>query len=58
MKTKKCNCCGKEYSKEEWDKLPYVGIQYSDEHEYLELRNCSCKDTMAIWLPHQKLEQK
>ncbi len=44
---RKCSC-GAVYSREEWDRLPYVGTQ-DDGVEVVLLRNCArCKSTMAV----------
>lgn len=52
MKT--CSC-GRRYSAPEWLALPAVGNQFYDDEtgrwHRLELRNCSCKSTMAIEWP-------
>jgi len=45
---KQCGC-GRQYDSGEWKLLPYVG-EIDDEVERLELRNCSCKSTLAIVL--------
>jgi hypothetical protein len=44
---KKCNCCGKVHDAQAWDALPLVGRQ-DDGVELLELRNCTCRSTIAI----------
>lgn len=46
---KRCNCCGREYSRDEWLSLPWVGLQPPDAPE-LELRNCGCRSTIAVEL--------
>ena len=59
MKTeiiKKCSC-GLEYTREEWDKLQYVG-EMADDVEALEMRLCSCKTTMSIPLRSYRYEVK
>lgn len=45
--------CGISYNKENWKKLPYVGIwRTSKDHlgpeEYLEFRNCICCSTITV----------
>jgi len=57
MKTeiiKKCSC-NLEYTREEWDKLQYVG-EMADDVEALEMRLCSCKTTMSIPLRSYRYE--
>lgn len=44
---KKCPNCGAEYTRETWAELPRVGRQ-DDGVEALELRNCTCKSTIAV----------
>jgi hypothetical protein len=41
--------CGRNYTREAWEKLVFVGIQYDGE-QTLELRNCSCGSTRALEL--------
>jgi len=45
---KKCSC-GRAYTLEEFQKLPYVGRMDKDEDgdKKLELRNCVCRSTIA-----------
>jgi hypothetical protein len=38
---KVCSCCKREFSREEWARLDYVG-QMDDDVEVIELRNCPC----------------
>jgi hypothetical protein len=43
---KRCGC-GCEYTPEQWQALPYVGVM-RDDVEALELRNCVCGSTLAV----------
>ena len=55
-----CNCCGRGYTRDEFDKLEYVGTNHIpggeldddkwDEYD-LELRNCPCGSTIAVEHP-------
>lgn len=45
---KVCRTCHREYSQEQWDELPLLGRQMTEDREFLELRNCACGSTMAI----------
>ena len=53
---KKCNCCGKSYTKQQWGQLRYVdvtkvpaGLDPIAEPAYeLEQRNCSCNSTLGL----------
>lgn len=47
MILKKCNCCKREFTRDEWLDLPYVGLQDCAGY-YLELRNCHCHSTIAV----------
>jgi hypothetical protein len=44
---KTCGCCGRRFTKPEWDALPMLG-EYVDDIERLCMKNCSCDSTMAI----------
>lgn len=44
---KRCGC-GRLYTAEAWQALPYVGVQRLDDEPDLELRNCACGSTLAI----------
>jgi hypothetical protein len=44
---KTCGCCGKTYTAQEWAALPLLGRMRMD-GESLELRNCSCRSTLAM----------
>ena len=49
----RCNCCGAEYSKTEWERLHHCGTQLYEYHdggadEMLEHRDCPCGSTMAV----------
>lgn len=50
---KQCSC-GKKYTKEQWDALPFVGVwpRMIDglvlSHDDLELRTCLCGSTIAV----------
>jgi hypothetical protein len=51
MIIKRCPCCHREYTREAFDALPYVGRTDNDEigDQALELRLCSgCKSTLAM----------
>jgi hypothetical protein len=41
--------CGRNYTRDTWEKLVFVGIQYDGEQTF-ELRNCSCGSTRALEL--------
>lgn len=43
MTTKRCACCTRTYTAEQFHELPYVG-----EMEELTLRNCPCGSTIAM----------
>lgn len=51
---KRCSCCGATYGVEAWTALPLVGVQMTivegsdDEIADCELRNCTCKSTLAV----------
>jgi hypothetical protein len=45
----KCSC-GKSYNLEGWLNLKYVGIQDIGDGDALELRNCTCRSTIAVQL--------
>lgn len=48
---KRCPCCGREHSREDFAALPLVGEQRSedDEARYLTtMRNCACGSTIAV----------
>jgi hypothetical protein len=50
-----CAMCKIHYTREEWMKLPYVGLM-RDEVESLELRNCVCSKpatTLAVSMDPQ-----
>lgn len=43
--------CGRSYTRPEWDALPLLGQQHTDEagiHYLTELRNCECDSTLGI----------
>lgn len=47
---KQCKC-GRAYSKSEWERLPVVGHQLTDDEEGqydLEMRNCTCGSTLGV----------
>lgn len=44
---KRCGC-GREYSREDWDALRFVGYQRPPGAKVLELRECHCHSTIAI----------
>lgn len=44
---KQCGC-GASYYAGEWTSLPFVGYQSDGDDGRLELRNCSCKSTLAV----------
>jgi hypothetical protein len=46
---KRC-ACGREYTRDDWGKLDYCGLQ-DGEGETLELRLCLCGSTIAVVLP-------
>lgn len=46
--SKRCGCCGREYTRVTWDLLPLVGIQVVPGWMDLELRNCACGSTLAL----------
>jgi len=53
---KKCSCCARFLSEEDWENLRYVGIQRgskqgSNHVPDLELRSCSCNTTLAVTVP-------
>jgi hypothetical protein len=50
---KQCSCCGAKITEDEWERLPYVGVQEgTDDIPDLELRNCGhCSSTLAIVVP-------
>jgi len=39
--------CGLKYTRDEWELLPYRGVQETPD-ENLELRDCKCGSTLAI----------
>lgn len=43
---KRCSC-GREYTRESWEALQYVGVQI-DDVETFELKNCLCGSTIAV----------
>lgn len=51
MPYKTCSC-GRDFTKKEWQKLKFVGVQdtVDEEHFYrLELRNCpTCRSTIGV----------
>ena len=44
---KTCSC-GRQYTRRQWEKLPYVGEQDDFAGGVLELRNCPCETTLSI----------
>jgi hypothetical protein len=50
---KTCSCCAHVISEDDWERLPYVGVQEgTDNIPDLELRNCGrCSSTLAIVVP-------
>lgn len=50
---KVCSCCALPITEDDWEGLPYVGIQEGTEHiPDLELRTCGrCSSTLAIVVP-------
>jgi hypothetical protein len=50
-----CNTCGKDYTKDTWKKLHYVGVQQAlNSKDNVELRNCPCGSTLAVPLNQLK----
>jgi hypothetical protein len=52
---RKCSCCGAEYSREEWKRLPHPrngSLQQDivDRRFDLEMRDCVCRNTMSVLL--------
>lgn len=46
---KTCSCCRRAISREEWNRLHYVGFLGGvGADDRLELRNCACGSTLAI----------
>lgn len=50
---KTCSCCGRAISREEWQRLEYLGVQEIPEDEFgpaesLEYRNDTCGSTLAV----------
>gem|GEM_PF-1927278 len=46
---KKCNCCGRQLSCEQWHQLEQIGVQeFGNGLDQLEYRNCNCGSTLAI----------
>jgi hypothetical protein len=43
-----CPKCGRSYSHLSWRELPVRGVQADGAGGELELRNCSCGDTLSI----------
>ncbi len=52
---RRCNACGKAWTREAWEARPEVGLQDLGlgRHTVLDLRDCTCRSTMtvrAVWL--------
>lgn len=43
--------CGRHYTPETWHELVFVGLQDDGMGGWLELRNCTCRSTIATQLP-------
>jgi hypothetical protein len=41
--------CGATYTEEQWGRLPFCGVTKLDEPPHLELRDCVCRSTIAVW---------
>ena len=46
---KRCPCCTRVYSRDEWERLPHIGSTAD-----LELRNCRCGSTLAVEIPRER----
>lgn len=47
---KTCQCCGREFTAEDWAQLEFVGVQQRRAYwlSDLECRNCVCRSTLAV----------
>jgi hypothetical protein len=45
---RRCSCCGLLV---EWERLPLLGYQDMGDGSWAELRNCTCRSTLAIEVP-------
>jgi hypothetical protein len=45
---KTCKCCGKAYTRSEFDELPEVGTMADEPGWMLVLANCTCGSTISI----------
>lgn len=51
---KRC-ACGRVYARSEWGRLRLVGHQDDGEGGLLELRDCTCKSTLAVQVTESQL---
>jgi hypothetical protein len=43
--------CGRRYTLDRFRRLPLAGVQsFTDSHDRLELRTCTCRSTMGLWI--------
>lgn len=56
---KRCRCCGRTLAPQEWQELPYVGLQRFED-EALEYRQCpgsGCRSTLCLAVPMETTEK-